>query len=130
MSQGDERVALEQVTGTRSVDRWTEAFPLTCANCGFIRLRSAHVLDDPRASTDSTGTAGTDSGPFRSRVFQVLRLDSKPVADFPPPLPVHEQQSELVFGGRRATGHLSRIPLCVSWPRRTVDSTPESGRRS
>jgi hypothetical protein len=25
-----------------------EAFPLTCANCGFIRFQSAHVLDDPR----------------------------------------------------------------------------------
>ena len=47
----DERVALEHVIGNTSVDRKTEAFPLTCANCGFIRLQSAHVLDDPRAST-------------------------------------------------------------------------------
>ena len=47
----DERVTLEHVIGSKSVDRKTEAFPLTCANCGFIRLQSAHVLDDPRAST-------------------------------------------------------------------------------
>ena len=47
----DERVALEHVIGSKSVDRKTEAFPLTCANCGFIRFQSAHVLDDPRAST-------------------------------------------------------------------------------
>lgn len=47
----DERVALEHVTGSKTVDRGTEAFPLTCANCGFIRFQSAHVLDDPRAAT-------------------------------------------------------------------------------
>jgi len=47
----DERVALEHVIGSDTVDRGTEAFPLTCANCGFIRLQSAHVLDDPRAMT-------------------------------------------------------------------------------
>ena len=45
----DERVALEHVIGSDTVDRQTEAFPLTCANCGFIRLQSAHVLDDPRS---------------------------------------------------------------------------------
>ena len=45
----DQRVALEHVAGNATVDRGTEAFPLTCANCGFIRLQSAHVLDDPRA---------------------------------------------------------------------------------
>lgn len=44
----DERVALEHVIGSDAVDRGTEAFPLTCANCGFIRFQSAHVLDDPR----------------------------------------------------------------------------------
>ena len=45
----DERIALEHVTGVATVDRGTEALPLTCANCGFIRLQSAHVLADPRA---------------------------------------------------------------------------------
>lgn len=49
----DERVALEHVAGSATVDRGTEAFPLTCANCGFIRLQSAHVLDDPRAPRPS-----------------------------------------------------------------------------
>lgn len=47
----DQRVALEHVAGSATVDRGTEAFPLTCANCGFIRLQSAHVLDDPRTRT-------------------------------------------------------------------------------
>jgi transcription elongation factor Elf1 len=47
----DERVALCHVPGGDAVDRRTEAFPLTCANCGFIRLQSAHVLDDPREAT-------------------------------------------------------------------------------
>jgi hypothetical protein len=47
----DERVALEPVIRSNAVDRHTEAFPLTCANCGFIRFQSAHVLDDPRATT-------------------------------------------------------------------------------
>jgi hypothetical protein len=47
----DERVALEHVIGSKAVDRRTEAFPLTCANCGFIRFQSAHVLDDPRAAS-------------------------------------------------------------------------------
>jgi hypothetical protein len=46
----DERVALEHVAASDAVDRNTEAFPLTCANCGFIRFQSAHVLDDPRAA--------------------------------------------------------------------------------
>jgi hypothetical protein len=49
----DERVVLEHVPGSGAVDRRTEAFPLTCANCGFVRLQSAHVLDDPRAGTRS-----------------------------------------------------------------------------
>jgi predicted RNA-binding Zn-ribbon protein involved in translation (DUF1610 family) len=53
----DERVALEHVMGSEAVDRRTEAFPLTCANCGFIRLQSAHVLDDPRAPTRNTPPA-------------------------------------------------------------------------
>jgi hypothetical protein len=44
----DERIALERVLGSDAIDRTTEAFPLTCASCGFIRLQSAHVLDDPR----------------------------------------------------------------------------------
>jgi predicted nucleic-acid-binding Zn-ribbon protein len=46
----DERITLEHVIGSKAVDRQTEAFPLTCANCGFIRFQSAHVLDDPRAA--------------------------------------------------------------------------------
>jgi transcription elongation factor Elf1 len=46
----DERVSLAHVPGSNAVDRHTEAFPLTCANCGFIRFQSAHVLDDPRVT--------------------------------------------------------------------------------
>jgi hypothetical protein len=46
----DERVSLTAVPGGDAIDRSLEAFPLTCANCGFIRLQSAHVLDDPRAN--------------------------------------------------------------------------------
>jgi predicted RNA-binding Zn-ribbon protein involved in translation (DUF1610 family) len=45
----DERVVLDHASGSPAVDRNTQAFPLTCANCGFIRLQSAHVLDDPRS---------------------------------------------------------------------------------
>jgi predicted RNA-binding Zn-ribbon protein involved in translation (DUF1610 family) len=44
----DERVALPPVAGPTTIDRGTEVIPLTCANCGFVRLQSAHVLDDPR----------------------------------------------------------------------------------
>jgi hypothetical protein len=47
----DERVGLDRVIGSDTIDRRTEAFPLTCANCGFIRFQSAHVLDDPRSET-------------------------------------------------------------------------------
>jgi transcription elongation factor Elf1 len=50
---GDERVALGHVPGGDAVDRSTEAFLLTCANCGFIRFQSAHVLDDPRGTTET-----------------------------------------------------------------------------
>lgn len=46
----DERVSLGHVGGSFAVDRTAQAFPLTCRNCGFIRLQAAHVLDDPRAS--------------------------------------------------------------------------------
>ena len=45
----DERVELGHVPGSFAVDRSAQAFPLTCRNCGFIRLQAAHVLDDPRA---------------------------------------------------------------------------------
>lgn len=45
----DERVTLDHVIGSNAIDRRVEAFPLTCTNCGFMRLQSAHVLDDPRA---------------------------------------------------------------------------------
>ena len=47
----DERIALDHVTGSDTVDRRVEAIPLTCANCGFIRLQSARALDDPRSPT-------------------------------------------------------------------------------
>jgi hypothetical protein len=47
----DERLGLDRVIGSDAIDRSTQAFPLTCANCGFIRLQSAHVLDDPREPT-------------------------------------------------------------------------------
>lgn len=46
----DERVSLEHVAGPATVDREAEAVPLTCVNCGFIRLQSARVLNDPRGS--------------------------------------------------------------------------------
>jgi hypothetical protein len=46
----DERVSLPHVPGASVVDRGTEALPLTCANCGFIRFQSSHVLDDPRGT--------------------------------------------------------------------------------
>ena len=45
----DERIELGHVPGSFAVDRGAQAFPLTCRNCGFIRLQAAHVLDDPRA---------------------------------------------------------------------------------
>jgi hypothetical protein len=54
----DDRIALEPVVASGSVDRGTEAFPLTCANCGFIRLQSAPVLDDPRSPTRQTRPHG------------------------------------------------------------------------
>jgi hypothetical protein len=47
----DERITLDHAIGSGSLDRRAEAFPLTCANCGFIRLQAAHVLDDPRDET-------------------------------------------------------------------------------
>jgi hypothetical protein len=47
----DERVSLGHVSGSFAVDRTAQAFPLTCRNCGFIRLQAAHVLDDPRTSS-------------------------------------------------------------------------------
>jgi hypothetical protein len=53
----DERVTLDHAIGSGTVDRRGEAFPLTCANCGFVRLQSAHVLDDPRDRSRSTGSA-------------------------------------------------------------------------
>ncbi len=44
----DERITLDHAIGSDTLDRRTQAFPLTCANCGFVRLQSSHVLDDPR----------------------------------------------------------------------------------
>ena len=53
----DERIALDHAIGSQTIDRRGEAFPLTCANCGFIRLQSTHVLDDPRAESRNTRDA-------------------------------------------------------------------------
>lgn len=44
----DERITLDHAIGSDTLDRHAQAFPLTCVNCGFVRLQSAHVLDDPR----------------------------------------------------------------------------------
>jgi len=44
----DERITLDHVIGSAAINRGGEAFPLTCANCGFVRLQSTRVLDDPR----------------------------------------------------------------------------------
>ena len=52
----DERVTLDHAIGSGTVDRRGEAFPLTCANCGFIRLQAAHMLDDPRDRSRKTGS--------------------------------------------------------------------------
>jgi hypothetical protein len=52
----DERITLEHVGGSDAVDRRAEAFPLTCRNCGYIRLQAAHVLDDPRNPTRNEPT--------------------------------------------------------------------------
>ena len=60
----DERVELDHVQGSFAVDRDAQAFPLTCRNCGFIRLQAAHVLDDPRASTRND--ADEQSSPLRA----------------------------------------------------------------
>lgn len=53
----DERITLDHAIGSGTVDRRGEAFPLTCANCGFIRLQAAEVLDDPRDRSRDTGSA-------------------------------------------------------------------------
>jgi hypothetical protein len=53
----DERITLDHAVGSGTIDRRGEAFPLTCANCGFIRLQSAHVLDDPRDDSRNTRSA-------------------------------------------------------------------------
>lgn len=47
----DERITLDHAIDSGTLDRRGEAYPLTCANCGFVRLQSAHVLDDPRDTT-------------------------------------------------------------------------------
>lgn len=44
----DERVWLPRGGEQESLRSALEAIPLTCANCGFIRMQSAHVLQDPR----------------------------------------------------------------------------------
>ena len=51
----DERVSLDHVRDSVAVDRKAQAFPLTCRNCGFIRLQAAHVLDDPRSPRRNNG---------------------------------------------------------------------------
>jgi predicted RNA-binding Zn-ribbon protein involved in translation (DUF1610 family) len=58
----DERIALEHAIGSGAVNRNSEAFPLTCANCGFIRMQSAHVLDDPRADRRNEDRGGQRQG--------------------------------------------------------------------
>jgi len=64
----DERVSLLHAVGSGASDRGTEAFPLTCANCGFIRLQSAHVLDDPRTpSQQRTDPQSGSDPPGRAR---------------------------------------------------------------
>ncbi len=50
----DERVTLDHALVSGTVDRRGDAFPLTCGNCGFIRLQSARVLDDPRDQPRNT----------------------------------------------------------------------------
>jgi predicted RNA-binding Zn-ribbon protein involved in translation (DUF1610 family) len=45
---GGTNASLAHVAGTETIERETEVIPLTCANCGFVRLQSAHVLDPPR----------------------------------------------------------------------------------
>jgi hypothetical protein len=54
----DERIALDHAIGSETIDRRGEAFPLTCANCGFIRFQSDHVLDDPREESRNTRRLG------------------------------------------------------------------------
>jgi len=58
----DERVVLEHATGRAAVDRNTQALPLTCANCGFVRLQSSHVLDDPRSPRRNEDADDSSSG--------------------------------------------------------------------
>ena len=60
----DQRVRLGHVPGSFAVDREAQAFPLTCRNCGFIRLQAAHVLDDPRASSRNTPQERPPTGPL------------------------------------------------------------------
>jgi predicted RNA-binding Zn-ribbon protein involved in translation (DUF1610 family) len=47
----DDRIVLVHATPERDP---IEAVPLTCANCGFIRLQSARVLADPRNGHDKS----------------------------------------------------------------------------
>ena len=63
----DERVSLPHALGSTAADKGTEAFPLTCANCGFIRLQSAHVLDDPRTPAQQRTDPQSGSDPPQGR---------------------------------------------------------------
>jgi hypothetical protein len=58
----DELVALGHVPDSVAIDRRSQAFPLTCRNCGFIRLQAAHVLDDPRAASRNASQEGSPPG--------------------------------------------------------------------
>lgn len=46
----DERVHLPRDLNEGDRRKDFEAIPLTCTNCGSVRLQSAHVLDDPRGN--------------------------------------------------------------------------------
>lgn len=49
----DRVVALPNDGGSAGGGIETVAIPLTCANCGFVRLQSAHVLEDPRGASEA-----------------------------------------------------------------------------
>ena len=58
----DERVLLEHAVGSEAVDRRTEAIPLTCANCGFIRFQSAPRPRRPACNDQKPHSANTVTG--------------------------------------------------------------------
>src|SRR5689334_3755966 len=88
----DERIALDHVVGSRSVDRGTEAFPLTCSNCGFIRLQSCACVG---RSTVAVAPGGAFAGLTRSSALAFaaraqlgcIQRERVPVADSRLPYP-------------------------------------------